>query len=373
MRNLFHIQNDDRVKVHSKTTKKIYSTKLQVALSKEDFNNLEIVHDGGFWDSVDWSHEPTENNLDILGERCRQLRDKYDYLILYYSGGSDSETVLQSFLKSRTFLDEIVINRICFNNNDPALLDIELAIQKVKTYIRFMPGTKVTINHVDEKIITDFCNKDRWVGTAFNGTIGMIRRFGAYDFAEYNHSQIYAKGNVGQIYGENKPVLTVRNGTWYNKLSGWGIAAALAGEWFFTSPDLPKLHVKQCYLAKNYWEEYNLPTNKVLGALNDKETSRLKDGRSIRQHLEAACRLPFDQRWQAVKPTGLGNDLRSDVCDNEDSIVYKHMRKYVPNLMNLWNESIVVPMIKEIRGANHLNLNNFDMERIPVREYQLGQ
>jgi len=372
MRNLFHIQDDDRVKVHSKTTGKVYSTKLQVALSKEDFNNLEVVHDGGFWDSVDWLHEPTENYLDLLDERCRQLRDKYDYLILYYSGGADTETVLQSFLRSRTFLDEIVINRICFDNNDPALLDIELAIQKAKNYIRFMPGTRVTINHVDEKIVNDFCNNERWVDTPFNGTIGMLRRLSVYDFAEYNHSQVYAKGNIGQIYGENKPVLSIKNGIWYSKLSNFGTASALIGEWFFTSPDLPKLHVKQCYLVKHYWEEYNLPTDKVLGGLNDKETSRLKDGRSIRQHLEAACRLPFDQRWQPVKSSGLGNDVRSEVFDTEDSLVYKHMRKYAPNLMNLWNDSIVIPIVKEIGRSKHLNLDKFDMERIPVREYQLA-
>jgi len=375
MRNLFHIQDDNRIKVFSTKTNKYYSTKLQVALSNEKFEDLEVVHDNGFWDKVSWTKEPTQNYLDLLDERCKQLREKYDYLILYYSGGSDTETVLQSFMRSRTHLDEIVINRICFNNNDAPLLDIDLAILKLKNYARFMPGTRITINNIDDKIITDFCNKERWVDTPFNGTIGMIRRLTVYDFAEYNSTKVHAWGNVGQIYGENKPVMSYKDGVWYNKLSGWGIAAALIGEWFFTSPDLPELHIKQCHMVKNYWIEHNLPLPyTTMGGLSDGGHSHSPlqaDGRSIRQHLEAACRLPFDQRWQPVKASGLGNDIKDGVADTEDSLVYKHMKKYAPDLLKLWNYSIIVPIVKEINQNNHLDINKLDMSKLKIRDYAI--
>ena len=61
---------------------------------------------------------------ELLKERCIQLRDKYNYLILYFSGGSDSETTLQSFIRSGIHLDEIVTNVFEINEKDPPLLDV---------------------------------------------------------------------------------------------------------------------------------------------------------------------------------------------------------------------------------------------------------
>lgn len=39
--------------------------------------------------------------------RCQQLRDNYDYIILAYSGGSDSDTILKSFIDNNIKLDEV--------------------------------------------------------------------------------------------------------------------------------------------------------------------------------------------------------------------------------------------------------------------------
>jgi hypothetical protein len=57
-----------------------------------------------------WYHDTFKNfNKDLLGkiplktlykERAQQLRDNYDELILYYSGGSDSHNILHTFLQN---------------------------------------------------------------------------------------------------------------------------------------------------------------------------------------------------------------------------------------------------------------------------------
>lgn len=46
----------------------------------------------------------------LYKERAQQLRDKYDYLVLRYSGGSDSHNVLMTFLKNNIKLDAIYVN-----------------------------------------------------------------------------------------------------------------------------------------------------------------------------------------------------------------------------------------------------------------------
>ena len=58
--------------------------------------------------SYDWTVEPNESIADLYRQRAQQLRDKYDYIVLMFSGGADSTTVLRSFLDNDIKLDEAV-------------------------------------------------------------------------------------------------------------------------------------------------------------------------------------------------------------------------------------------------------------------------
>ena len=65
-----------------------------------DFN--EVV-----FSSYDWTIEPKENILELYRQRAQQLRDTYDYIIVMYSGGADSQTVVESFVDNDIKLDEV--------------------------------------------------------------------------------------------------------------------------------------------------------------------------------------------------------------------------------------------------------------------------
>lgn len=61
------------------------------------------------FDTINWSNPgPTDLTLQYQ-KRARQLREKYDYITLAYSGGSDSSTVLDAFLTSGIKPDEILV------------------------------------------------------------------------------------------------------------------------------------------------------------------------------------------------------------------------------------------------------------------------
>ena len=60
------------------------------------------------FDSVNWKQEPQESLWELYTKRAHQLREKYDYLILGYSGGSDSKNILDVFLQNGIKIDEIV-------------------------------------------------------------------------------------------------------------------------------------------------------------------------------------------------------------------------------------------------------------------------
>lgn len=59
------------------------------------------------WNAIDWQQDPTWSLRDIYRERAQQLRDTYDYLVLSFSGGSDSWTVLNSFISNHIHIDEV--------------------------------------------------------------------------------------------------------------------------------------------------------------------------------------------------------------------------------------------------------------------------
>lgn len=57
-----------------------------------------------------WTQEPELTLDQLYDRRAREIREQYDYIILSYSGGSDSNNVLESFLRQGLFIDEIITN-----------------------------------------------------------------------------------------------------------------------------------------------------------------------------------------------------------------------------------------------------------------------
>lgn len=66
------------------------------------------IFNNDVFDKVDWTQEPSASIEELYLARARQIRDKYDYVILSYSGGSDSQNILDTFLKNNIKIDEIV-------------------------------------------------------------------------------------------------------------------------------------------------------------------------------------------------------------------------------------------------------------------------
>lgn len=61
------------------------------------------------WQNFDRSLLGKFSLKELYKQRAQQLRDKYDYLILYFSGGADSYNVLRSFLDNGIRIDEVCV------------------------------------------------------------------------------------------------------------------------------------------------------------------------------------------------------------------------------------------------------------------------
>lgn len=65
------------------------------------FNDLEFS-------AYDWTQEPTQSLPQLYAQRAQQIRDTYDHVVLFYSGGSDSTNMLDAFVDNDIAFDEIV-------------------------------------------------------------------------------------------------------------------------------------------------------------------------------------------------------------------------------------------------------------------------
>jgi hypothetical protein len=55
-----------------------------------------------------WLAEPAEPLKELYRQRAQEIRDQYDYVVLFYSGGADSWQVLNAFVENDIKIDEIV-------------------------------------------------------------------------------------------------------------------------------------------------------------------------------------------------------------------------------------------------------------------------
>lgn len=325
--------------------------------SKELHTDLEMIVMENQWEHIDWTIEPEKSFTQLLIDRCKQLREKYNYLTLYFSGGSDSETMVQSFIKAGISPDEIVLNLQRFNGINP-IYDTEYAIQKLQVYKHYFNNTKITINELDRDILIPFLKKDM-MESYIGGAICILHRITNNMLNQLGDPAHKKVPDTGHIFGELKPQIQVKDGKYYGLLSP-STTTGHHTEWFFTTLDLPDLHIKQCHLVKKYMKKHNLNPSGFLAERNP----------FWREHVQRACRFPFDNLYEPRKSVGLGLDFITEV-QSESALLYATMKKYDPEFYDIYYSN-TKDMIK---AANPLSIDKKTMEFHGVRKklYYIGE
>jgi hypothetical protein len=211
--------------------------------------------------------------------RAKQLREKYDYIRLEFSGGGDSTTVLYSFVNNGIHIDEVVfrypkagdknVSDDPFNTKpENTLSEAKYAAHPVLHWLSTAsPMTKITVHDYTENML-GMKYDESWVlktkdyfqpGHAFkHDPTGHI-----------DHKRLADTGqNICILYGVDKPKLCIKDKKWYayfidimanHSVGNFGDYTNFTNEYFFWSPDLPELFLKQCHMVKNW---FDIPQNK---------------------------------------------------------------------------------------------------------------
>jgi hypothetical protein len=83
-----------------------YSKLEAIELHERTGHHPEWIFNEAAFSSYNWQIEPVESLSQLYKQRAEQIRKKYDYLVLMYSGGSDSSNILDTFVNNNIKLDE---------------------------------------------------------------------------------------------------------------------------------------------------------------------------------------------------------------------------------------------------------------------------
>jgi len=237
-----------------------------------------------YWDfneavyrSYDWTVEPTADISELYRQRAQQLRDKYDYLVLWYSSGADSDNVLRSFLDNDILIDEVAsfVNFEGNGDKDDYYLNGEvynIAAKNIEKYQETYPDLKHRLVDMCQPMI-DFFSKD---STKFDWKYSMNTVFnpgatirGQLSRTVTDWKRIIDSGKkVGFIWGTDKPMLNIVDGKYCfqfldivsNAVNPLWQTSAKPGEFnefFYWTPDMPEIVIKQSHIVKKYLQSSN--------------------------------------------------------------------------------------------------------------------
>jgi hypothetical protein len=218
---------------------------------------------------IDWKIEPAEEINELYRQRAQQLRDRYDYVILNFSGGSDSTNILYAFLKNNIHLDEIIVRHpesglknVDINNADMSssnqISEYEYAVLPRLRWVKdHFPKVKITIHDYFKSMVDENID-ETWVFSAREYLHpGVIKRYS--NLSLRSQFDLYEQGkSIGIIYGIDKPRLQYIDNKFYahfidvhanvvvNEIDDY---TNISTELFYWTPDMPKIAVKQAHLA----------------------------------------------------------------------------------------------------------------------------
>lgn len=231
---------------------------------------------------INWFDEPKESLWNLYKQKARQIRQSYDYVVIMYSGGSDTDNILKAWLEEGCRLDEIA------------------TMKAIDVNYEHLKAEKTDWNTEGDIVVVPTIQKLRQQGYKFKfrviDAVDYTKRF----LEKYSSEYMYysnccfspnniAKSNLREIipdyiniinsgkklcflWGSDKPQIEFKEGDgWYIKFLdmidncispytqnnynlGW------YDELFYWQPDLPELLVKQAHTVKNFCQKIDEPS-----------------------------------------------------------------------------------------------------------------
>jgi len=225
--------------------------------------------------TVDWQKEPNVDLYELYKARARQIRQSYDYVVLFYSGGSDSVNILTAWIDAGLKIDEIATvwnldgakDRDDYMNAEVDRVVLP-SVQRLKDRgiefnFRLIDITQHTVEFVN-RVGEDY---PYYVSNHFspNNIIKSQFRERIDDYVD-----IIASGkSLCFVWGSEKPQIFPEGNRHYlqffdlidncvNPYTQQRVKQGWYDELFYWTPDMPEMIVKQAHTLLNFTKNCNI-------------------------------------------------------------------------------------------------------------------
>jgi hypothetical protein len=231
----------------------------------------------------DWTVEPDVSLQSLYKLRAQQIREEYDYIILSFSGGSDSLEILHVFMENDIFLDEVqilhfekAISKLDFQDvvNDPDLgyfAEYQLSALPALAQLRLKsPNTKINSIDISDRFMEEaakggFRREQTSTRTALINSPTVLHTSLHINNELFNETTLTKKSRVALIVGNDKPVTRIRDNKMYffftdvcyyntKLMNTKEVDKIYYVEEFFWSPKAPLIPIKQTHVIKRVIE-----------------------------------------------------------------------------------------------------------------------
>ena len=70
--------------------------------------NMEWIFNDTVFRAINWTIEPTTTLDEFYKIRAKQIREEFDYILMFCSGGADSTNMFHAFVNNGLHIDEVV-------------------------------------------------------------------------------------------------------------------------------------------------------------------------------------------------------------------------------------------------------------------------
>lgn len=281
---------------------KTYSKLLAIEEMRRTGQHLEWHFNEHTYKNFDWRTEPSKTLAELYRERAQRIRDSYDYVVLWYSGGADSRCVLDAFLDNDIKIDEIA-NFVNYeaDSDKHNVLNEEIffnAVPHIDQILEKHPNIKHRVVDISSIINDIYLRPDVKFDHIYNikGIMSANSLARSY-IREYvdGYKQIIDSGRrMCFLWGAEKPRLLEIDGIWntcfldvFSETNLRLQSLADQGcydEWFFWAPDTAEIVAKQSHvLMKAMKQADSLPD--MLSPISGAHLPKNKDGRYLRNDI----------------------------------------------------------------------------------------
>ena len=245
---------------------KTYSKLLAIEEMKRTGIHLDWHFNKETYSKFDWTKEPVESLDELYRQRAQQIRDNYDYVVVWYGGGPDGWCMLNAFLKNNIKVDEIAqFVSYDADKDRHSVINEEVfytAIPKTQQILEQHPGIEHRVVDISEIISDIYLRPDVKYDYIYNikGIMSANSLARSY-IREYldEYRQIIDSGRkMCFLWGTEKPRLKIFNGKWHTCFLDVFSETNLRlqsmadhgyfDEWFYWAPDTAPIVAKQSHL-----------------------------------------------------------------------------------------------------------------------------